>query len=259
MRLRDILPLSVVIGLLGGCVLQTQQPNQPSPDVTATLSSLTIYDVAENVLADEKIPVQGWTSLDIVMREGAYEQSEGVFVKINGNVRFVPWLDLIADPLGQRFYSDAFVKAGELTLRVTKAPCGGRNPLVFQVRELRPKVKPASPETVKTFSDIGYEPLSGWAESGIYLPDRLADRIDSHWEEQECQPIEAPSNAAFTQQALVQSPDVRPAASDQQVVIQTAAKPEVKEKEPIDPWSKPCRLCRNDDAGDEDYSANDKW
>jgi len=256
MKLRHVLLLSTAFGMVAGCVHQPRQPTLESTDAT---SSLTIYDVAENVLADEQIPVQGWTSLDIVMREGAYEESDGVFVKINGNVRFVPWLDLIADPLGQRFYSDAFVKAGELTLRVTKAPCGGRIPLVFQVRELRPKVKPASPETVKALTDIGYEPLSGWTESGIYLPDRLADRIDSRWEDQECQPVVAPPKAAFTQQALVPSPDIRPAVSDQQVVIQTAAKPEVKEKEPIDPWGKPCRLCRKDDTGDDGYGGNDKW
>ncbi len=256
MKLRHVLLLSTAFGMVAGCV---HEPSQPTLDSTDAASSLTIYDVAENVLADEQIPVKGWTSLDIVMREGSYEESDGVFVKINGNVRFVPWLDLIADPLGQRFYSDAFVKAGELTLRVTKAPCGGRSPLVFQVRELRPKVKPASPETVKALTDIGYEPLSGWTESGIYLPDRLADRIDSRWEDQECQPVVAPPKAAFTQQALVPSPDIRPAVSDRQVVVQTATKPEVKEKPPFPLYGKPCRLCRKDDTGDDGYGGNDKW
>lgn len=256
MKLRHVLLLSTAFGMVAGCV---HEPSQPTLASTEAASSLTIYDVAENVLADEQIPVKGWTSLDIVMREGSYEESEGVFVKINGNVRFVPWLDLIADPLGQRFYSDAFVKAGELTLRVTKAPCGGRNPLVFQVRELRPKVKPASPETVKALTDIGYEPLSSWTDSGIYLPDRLATRIDDRWDDQECQPVVAPPKAAFTQQALAQSLDVRPAISDQQVIVQKAPEPEIEAKPPLPLYGKPCRLCRKDDTGDDGYGGNDTW
>ena len=171
-------------------------------------------------------------------------------------MRFTPWLDLVANPLGQRFYSDAFVKAGELTLRVTRAPCGGRNPLVFQVRELRPNVQPAAPETVEALTDIGYEPLSGWAESGIYLPERLADRIDSRWEDQECQPALTPTGAAVTQQALFQSRDVRPAWSDQQSILQSASMYEVKEEQVV-PWGKPCRLCRHDDTGNDHGSNHD--
>lgn len=254
MKLYHALLLPTVFSLVGGCV---SQPNQPVPESVRASSSLAIYDVAQNVLADEQIPVQGWTSLDIVMREGSYEGTAGVFVKINGNVRFLPWLDLTADPLGQRFYSDAFVKAGELTLRVTKAPCGGRMPLVFQVRELRPNVQPTAPAGEATLADISYEPLSGWTESGLYLPDRLANRIDARWEDQECQPALAPTDATYTQQALVHTPGVRPAVSNEQVAVQEAPEPEVKTK-PIDPWGKPCRLCRKDDTGD-DYDNDNKW
>jgi len=254
MKLRHALLLPTMFSMVAGCV---GQPGQTTPETAPTSSSLAIYDVAQNVLADEPIPAQGWTSLEIVMREGSYEGRAGIFVKINGNVRFVPWIDLTADPLGQRFYSDAFVKAGELTLRVTNAPCGGRKPLVFQVRELQPKVQTTSGTGDATPADINYEPLSGWTESGLYLPDRFADRLDARWEDQECQPALAPAGTAYTQQALVQSRDVRPAASNQQVAVKEAPEPEIKAKPPLPPYGKPCRLCRKDDTGDDGHSGGD--
>lgn len=244
MKLHHILFLTAAIGLLSSCVHQTHQADQSSPDVGAASGSLVIFDVAQNVLADEQIPVQGWTSLDIVMREGTYDASDGVFVQINRNVRFVPWLDLIADPLGQRFYSDAFIKAGELTLRVTKAPCGGRLPLIFRVRELQPKVWPAGSATDPMLNDISYVPLFTWAESGLYLPDRFVEQIDGRWEEEECQPIMAQPNAAFVQQALIHFSEVRSAVSDRHVVAHIAVKSEAREQEPIDPWGRPCKICR---------------
>ena len=255
MKSIPLLLLPITIGLLNGCALQTYQPEQRSPVVTASSNTLTIYDVAQNVLTDEKIPVRGWTPLEIVLREGAHEESKGVFVKINGNVRFVPWQDLIADPLGQRFYSDAFVKAGELTLRITKAPCGGRLPLIFQVRELRPKVMPAGSPIKPSLEDIGYEPLSSWTESGLYLPENLAGHIDGRWDDQECQPSSTPPHAAFIQQTLLASLDGRPGIPDQQIATLSTAGPEVEKKE-LDPWGKPCRLCRKEES-DNDHGRGD--
>jgi hypothetical protein len=255
MKLHHVLLLSTVLGMVAGCV---SQPDQRAPEPARTWSSLAVDDVAQNRLADKQLPVQGWTSLEIVMRGGSHDGVAGVFVDINGHERFVSWLDLTADPLGQRFYSDSFVKAGELTLRVTKGPCGGRMPLVFQVRELRPKVQPIVSAGGATFDDISYEPLSGWDESGLYLPDRLTDRIDARWEDQECQPTLAPAGATHAQQASVESHGVRPAASNQQVAVKEAPEPEVKAKPPLDPYGKPCRLCRKDDTGD-DYGGDDKW
>lgn len=254
MKLRPVLLLSTVLSMVAGCV---SQPDQRTPEPAHTWSSLVVDDVALNRLADKQLPVQGWTSLEIAMRGGNHDGAAGVFVDINGNERFVSWLDLTADPLGQRFYSDSFVKAGEITLRVTKGPCGGRMPLVFQVRELRPKVQPIASAGAATIDDISYEPLSDWDESGLYLPDRLTNRIDARWEDQACQPASAPTGAVFTQHAPVQSHGVRPAVSNQQAVVKRALEPEIKAK-PIDPYGKPCRLCRKDDTGD-DYGGNDKW
>jgi len=254
MKLRPVLLLSTVLSMVAGCV---SQPDQRTPEPAHTWSSLVVGDVAQNRLADKQLPVRGWTSLEIAMRGGSHDGAAGVFVDINGNERFVSWLDLIADPLGQRFYSDSFVKAGEITLRVTKGPCGGRMPLVFQVRELRPKVQPIASAGAATIDDISYEPLSDWDESGLYLPDRLTNRIDARWEDQACQPALAPTGAVLTQHASVQSHGIRPAASNQQAAVKRALEPEIEAK-PIDPYGKPCRLCRKDDTGD-DYGGNDKW
>ena len=246
MKLSHGIALSILLNMVAGCA---QQPSQSTFQTVASMNSLTIYDAAQNVLVDEDIPTQGWTPLNIVMRQGSYEESEGVFVKINGNVRFVPWPDLIADPLGQRFYSDSFIKAGELTLRVTKAPCGGRLPLTFQLKELKPKVLPLGSESKPSLADISYEPLSNWTESGLYLPSTFADQLDGRWEKQECQPATAPPVAAFAQQALNDS-HIQPAFSDEKAAIRKAEK--------LPAWGKPCRLCRHDDTGNE-YGDDSKW
>jgi hypothetical protein len=255
MKLRHVLLLPALLSMIGGCV---SQPGRLSPEPVGTWSSLAVDDAEQVRLVDKHLPVQGWTSLEIVMRGGNHEGAAGVFVDINGNQQFVSWADLAADPLGQRLYSDSIVKAGELTLRVTRAPCGGRTPLVFQVRELRSKGQSTASAGAATLADISYEPLSGWTESGLYLPDHLINRIDDRWEGQECQYALAPGGATSTQQALVQSRDVLPAASNQRITVRKALEPETK-AEPIDPYGKPCRLCRKDDTGDDDYGGDDKW
>jgi len=255
MILRHIVFIPAVLSMTVGCV---NQPDRPAPEAARTWSSLAVDDVEQNRLLDQHLLVQGWTSLEIDMREDDQEGAAGIVVDINGNEQSVSWADLAADPLGQRLYSDSIVKAGELTLRVTRAPCGGRMPLVFQVRELRSKGQPTVSAGGTTVADISYEPLSGWTESGLYLPDHLINRIDDRWEGQECQHALAPGGATSTEQALVQSRDVLPAASNQRITVRKALEPETK-AEPIDPYGKPCRLCRKDDTGDDDYGGNDKW
>lgn len=257
MKLLKILMLTATIGIFGGCVHQDYQLGQPKPYQVTGVSTLTIYDVAENILADEQIPIRGWASLEIVMREGKYNDSDGVFVKINGNVRFVPWLDLIAGPLGQRFYSDAFVKAGELTLRVTKAPCGGRLPLMFQVRELAPKTMRRDSTERPSIDEIGYVSLSNWTESGLFLPERLSHQIDDRWGELECQPTVAPTRTALLQENLANSLDIHPAIFDAKVAIEAATKPKAM-KVVVDPWGKPCRRCRKEE-NDNGYDSRDEW
>jgi len=99
-------------------------------------------------------------------------------------------------------FSDSFAQVGELTLRVTKAPCGGRLPLVFQLRELR---LPARQDKAPKPETVAYQPLADWSETGLYLPGDLIERINERWSEEPCQPALSPEDARDKWKALAPS------------------------------------------------------
>ena len=241
MRFRPTQLLSLLAFLLAGCINATEK----QPVVTAErppASSLSIYDEAQNLLTEEPIPSRSWRPLNVVIREGRHEDTAGIFIKFNNNVRFVPWIDLSADPRGLKVFSDSFAQVGELTLRVTKAPCGGRLPLVFQLRELRfpaRQDKALKPETVV------YQPLAYWSETGLYLPEDLIERIDEQWPDESCQPTLSPEDARDKWEILAPnfvSISIEP--RDEETKVPS------KDRQA---GNRPCRLCRDsDDNGSSD-------
>ena len=235
MRFRPTYLLSLLAFLLAGCINSTEK----QPVVTAERpppSSLSIYDEAQNLLTQEPIPSRGWRPLNVVIREGRHEDTAGIFIKFNSNVRFVPWTDLSADPRGLQVFSDSFAQVGELTLRVTKAPCGGRLPLVFQLSELR---LPARQDESLKPETVVYQPLADWSETGLYLPEDLIERIDEQWPDEPCQPTLSPEDARDKWKILAPN------------FVRISIEPRDKEtKAPSNdgqPGHRPCRSCRDSD------------
>ena len=234
--------LSLLAFLLAGCINSTEK----QPVVTAErlpASSLSIYDEAQNLLTEEPIPSRSWRPLNVVIREGRHEDTAGIFTKFNSNVRFVPWSDLSAGPRGLQVFSDSFAQIGELTLRVTRAPCGGRLPLVFQLRELR---LPARRDEALKPEAVIYQPLADWSETGLYLPEELIEHIDERWPEEPCQPTLSPEDGRDKWEILAPN------------FVRISIEPRDKEtKVPSNdrqPENRPCRLCRDpDDNGSSDH------
>ncbi|MEZ5935998.1 MAG: hypothetical protein R3F54_29610 [Alphaproteobacteria bacterium] len=225
---------------------------------------LVIYDAAQNLLSRETIPVGGETPLDVVLREGMHGDVAGVFVKINNTIRFAPWSDLSADPRGLRYFSDSFIQTGELTLRITKAPCGGRLPLMLQLRELQPTIQALASKAEAPVTRLAYRPLGNWADTGLFLPDQLRPRIDDRWDDPPCQPGLSLAAAIEKQHALtaashqmlsVDAPlnvDERPKATTLTRAVAKADR------------ARPCRLCRSSDdhgenAHDHGHDKGMRW
>ena len=217
--------LTAVIGLpliLVGCADKGAGPEHA---LSRPGNHLTVLDAEQNVLVDEEIPTRGLTALDIVIREGRRAGVDGVFIQFNTNTRFVPWADFVANPLGQRIPSHRSIRAAELDLRLAEGSCDGRAPLVFQVRELRAKVRrfktartlsAQPPSESSSLEDLTYTTLSGWTESGLYVPDQRVTQARSRWIDRPCP---AGTNAGSIErigQALDKQRNVAPALAHQQ-------------------------------------------
>lgn len=64
-------------------------------------------------------------------------------------------------------------------------------------------------------------------------------------------------DATLPRQAITESWDDRSVASNHQTIVEAVVEPKI-EDEPLDPYGKPCRLCRKDD-GNDGYGGGDGW
>ncbi|MGI9507922.1 MAG: hypothetical protein ACR2QJ_01065 [Geminicoccaceae bacterium] len=216
--------LTAIIGLtplLIGCV---DRLDQPGPVLDGSGSHLTILDDDQNLLARKRISARGFTALDIVIRKGQEDDVEGVFVQFNSNTRFVPWVDLMTNPLGQQIPSDSFVRAGKLGLRLAEKPCGRRTPLLIQVRELRAEIREfGTAGTTNTqaagghlsLEELTYTTLLEWTESGLHTPEWPVGQVGSHGVDERCRAKLDQAPGSGVGHALDQLGSVTPATSDQ--------------------------------------------
>jgi len=221
----EALPMAI-IGLplfLVGCA---DRASEPSSALNKSGSHLTVLDDDKNVLPKEKVPAGGFTALDIVIRRGREDDVDGIFVQFNANTRFVPWVDLMANPLGQRIPSDGFVRGSELGLRLAEGSCGRSTPRLFQVRELRADARKFKTErTTNTratgghlsLEDLAYTTLSGWTESGLYTP----EWTDLRWVDTSCQTRLDDARIRGIEQAPDRLGSVTPTASDPRAKAKT--------------------------------------
>ena len=164
--------------LLTGCAGIVEQLPSYRPASAVSQGELTIYDRARNLLTREPIPAS--YPFTVAVREGVYDDAEGVFAKFDGTIRFFSWDDLTAHPNGVRLFSDSFAKNGALDLRVSKDACGGRPDVVFRLRERDGSTADR------------YRVLGEWSATGLHLPEAHHDRLDERWQVPECEPVLEP-------------------------------------------------------------------